>query len=248
MIDTARPVNEISAPDRDQRMAIAATEYERFVQTLRALAPDDWTRPTECPGWDVRAMATHVLGFVDAHISFREFIHQAWQSKRLGGNFVDGMTATQVRDRASMTPSEIIAALERGAPLSVRARRRMPAAMRALRMRVEMPRGNEWWPLSFLNDVIYTRDTWMHRIDISRATGAALVLTPDHDAVIVADAVAEWARRHGKPFRLHLDGPAGGEFVQGSGGDEIRIDAVDFCRTLSGRAAGHGLLTQEVPF
>ena len=30
--------------------------------------------------------------------------------------------------------------------------------------------------------------------------------------------------------------------------DEITIDAVEFCRVLSGRADGAGLLTQEVPF
>jgi len=37
-----------------------------------------------------------------------------------------------------------------------------------------------------------------------------MVLTPDHDARIVADVVAEWAGRHGRPFTLHLTGPAGG--------------------------------------
>ena len=50
----------------------------------------------------------------------------------------------------------------------------------------------------------------MHRLDIARATGHAPVLTADHDGVIVADVVAEWARRHGRPYRLELTGPAGG--------------------------------------
>ena len=27
-----------------------------------------------------------------------------------------------------------------------------------------------------------------------------------------------------------------------------RLDAIEFCRILSGRASGAGLLTQEVPF
>ena len=79
------------------------------------------------------------------------------------------------------------------------------------------------------------RDTWMHRGDIARATGRELVLTPDHDGRIVADVVAEWARRHGRPFRLVLEGPAGGEFVQGDDGEQLRLDAVEFCRVLSGR-------------
>jgi hypothetical protein len=49
-------------------------------------------------------------------------------------------------------------------------------------------------------------------------------------------------------FTLTLTGPAGGEYVSGENGEHITIDAVEFCRTLSGRATGTGLLTQEVPF
>ena len=79
-------------------------------------------------------------------------------------------------------------------------------------------------------------------------TNRPLVLSPDHDGRIVADVAAEWARRHGQPFSLHLGGPAGGRFTSGTGGEEITIDAVEFCRILSGRATGAGLLTQEVPF
>jgi hypothetical protein len=36
--------------------------------------------------------------------------------------------------------------------------------------------------------------------------------------------------------------------VSGTGGAELAIDAVEFCRTLSGRAPGSGLLGQAVPF
>ncbi len=106
----------------------------------------------------------------------------------------------------------------------------------------------EPWKMGYLLDTILTRDTWMHRVDIARATGHDMVLTAEHDGRIVADAVAEWARRHGQPFTLELTGPAGGSFSQGSGGEAIRLDAVELCRIFSGRATGDGLLTQEVPF
>jgi hypothetical protein len=106
----------------------------------------------------------------------------------------------------------------------------------------------ETWRFAFLLDVILTRDTWMHRIDVATATGRALELTADHDGRIVADVVAEWARRHGRPVRLHLTGPAGGDFTHGDGGEELTLDAVEFCRTLAGRLPGEGLLAQEVPF
>jgi hypothetical protein len=106
----------------------------------------------------------------------------------------------------------------------------------------------ETWPLGWLYDVVYTRDTWMHRFSITRATGRSLVLTPDHDGRLVAEVVAEWARRHAQPFRLHLEGVAGGAFTDGENGEETRLDAVEFCRILSGRGTGAGLLTQRVPF
>jgi hypothetical protein len=84
------------------------------------------------------------------------------------------------------------------------------------------------------------------------------VLTADHDGVIVADVVAEWSRRHGQPYRLVLTGSAGGSWSSGTGGEEIVIDAADFCRVISGRPGTDrakswgdrpgGLLATQVPF
>ena len=88
----------------------------------------------------------------------------------------------------------------------------------------------------------------MHRVDVARATGREMELTAEHDGRIVADVVAEWARRHGMPFILTLTGPAGGTYVSGDNSEHITIDAIEFCRTLSGRATGAGLLTHVVPF
>jgi hypothetical protein len=102
--------------------------------------------------------------------------------------------------------------------------------------------------LGFLVDVILTRDPWMHRIDIARSTGAELVLTADHDGVIVADLVAEWAARHGRPYELHLTGPAGGEWARGTEGSKITMGAIEFCRAIGGRAQADGLLGAQVPF
>jgi hypothetical protein len=93
----------------------------------------------------------------------------------------------------------------------------------------------------------------MHRLDLARATGQAPTLTADHDGVIVADVVLEWARRHGRPYRLELTGPAGGSWSSGTDGEELSMDAADFCRVVAGRpdAAGgrpSGLLATQVPF
>jgi hypothetical protein len=88
----------------------------------------------------------------------------------------------------------------------------------------------------------------MHRVDLARATGNELGLSESHDGRVVADVVAEWARVHERPFMLTLEGPAGGTFIQGEHGEQLRLDAVEFCRILSGRGSGTGLLTHEVPF
>jgi hypothetical protein len=97
---------------------------------------------------------------------------------------------------------------------------------------------------------IYTRDAWMHRVDLARATGAELELTGEHDGALIEDLVAEWAAAHGAAFALELGGLAGGRWSRGSVGaaDTIRLDAVEFARTLSGRVPGEGLLARRVPF
>jgi hypothetical protein len=111
----------------------------------------------------------------------------------------------------------------------------------------------EKWRLGYLTDVILTRDTWMHRSDIAAATGRAMTLTTEHDGVLVADVAAEWATRHRQPCRITLTGPAGGTWTfnhTGAGGGPVthELDAVEFCRILSGRGSGEGLLATAVPF
>jgi len=75
----------------------------------------------------------------------------------------------------------------------------------------------------------------MHRIDIAQATGVQMPATSNHEGVIVDDVVREWAARHGQPYILELTGPAGGRWSDGVG-EEITMDAFEFCRSISGRA------------
>jgi uncharacterized protein (TIGR03083 family) len=242
------------AMDRPIAMRLAAEEYDRFLELLRALGPDDWTKPTECAGWDVRAMAAHLLGMVEMAASIRDQSRQNKAAKAhqqsAGGLFIDALTGLQVDERADMSPQQIIERFAARAPKAAKGRRRAPVFIRRRQMPEAQDVGNqkEVWTFGYLIDVILTRDPWMHRVDISRATGATLVLTPAHDGVLIADIVAEWAGRHGKPCNLRLTGPAGGEWKFGVGGPELEYDAVEFCRIISGRGAPEGLLTTEVPF
>lgn len=74
-----------------------------------------------------------------------------------------------------------------------------------------------------------------------------MVLTPEHDGVLIDDVVREWAARHARPFTLELTGPAGGRWSEGTDGVSMTCDAAEFCRRISGRAPAEGLLTTRVP-
>jgi uncharacterized protein (TIGR03083 family) len=234
--------------DRPVAMRLAATEYGRVHATLAELSPEEWALPTNCPGWDVRAMAAHILGMADMFGTPWETRRQLKEAGKRGGNFVDALTALQVEERADLDPHHIVAQLERAGPKAAKGRRRVPALIRRRRLPPEQTDGVEPWTLGFLVDVILTRDPWMHRMDIAEATGRTPRLTADHDGVLVADVVNEWAGRHGRPCTLTLTGPAGGCWTFGSGGPALEHDAVEFCRLISGRGQGEGLLATAVPF
>lgn len=249
---TMTHVEEIPPIGRADVEVLARTEYERVAAQLRSLVVDDWSRPTDCPLWDVRAIAGHSVGMLSTFTGYRTLMGEmnaaTKAAKRSGEPMIDALTAKQVADHADLSTSELIAKVDEVGPRAARWRATRPGLFRSLPMKEEVGGEQETWRMGYLLDVILTRDPWMHRVDIAKATGRNMELTPDHDGRIVADVVAEWARRHGAPFTLELTGPAGGTYVAGDGGEHITIDAVEFCRTLSGRVIGHGLLAQEVPF
>ena len=235
---------------RPTAMRLADTEYQRFLDTLRGLRPADWTQPTECPGWDVRAMATHALGMAEMAASIRENSRQVKAARQRGGVFIDALTGLQVEERAGMSPAEILRRFAAVAPKATRGRRRTPGLIRRRPLPDAQIVGGreEVWTIGYLIDVILTRDPWMHRIDITHATGAPHTVTAEHDGVIVDDVVTEWADRHGQPFTLRLSGLAGGSWSRGVGGPQLELDAIEFCRTLSGRSPAEGLMSTEIPF
>ena len=95
--------------------------------------------------------------------------------------------------------------------------------------------------LDYLTDTIYTRDMWMHRLDLCRATGREMILTPEHDGRIVALVVRDLARKLPTAITAglvyELTGPSGG--VWRLGGDReavrIRLDALAFTLRAAGR-------------
>jgi uncharacterized protein (TIGR03083 family) len=238
-----------------EAMQIAAHENAVFGATLRELRDDDWTKPTDCTGWTVRDLVVHLVASAQAQASPIEFARQIRVGRPLtseigGHHWVDGMNEAQLRARKDWTPAMLPDLWDRHSAAALKARRRMPAPVRALPL---LPIGTAldvdlgWQPLRYLFDVGFTRDVWMHRIDIAQAVGAAPHLTAEHDGRIIADILAEWAHRHGDAFTLTLTGSAGGQFQSGDGAEPQTIDAVEFTRILSGRAEGDGVLRHKLP-
>jgi uncharacterized protein (TIGR03083 family) len=244
--------------ERPTAMRLAQIEYQRVTDAVDALRSEDWTRPTDCTEWEVRQLVAHITGQVNLFSTPLELVRQIRGAKarqQPGQADIDALTAFQVEERQHLGPEELRAELHRVGPRGARGRRLVPGFLRRRRgPGVEVVNGvPEAWSIGYVTDVIATRDLWMHRLDLARATGRDPVLTADHDGVIVADIVAEWARRHGQPYRLQLTGPAGGRWSSGTGSEEIVMDAADFCRVVSGRPGPDGsqpreLLTTQVPF
>ena len=255
---TDRPARRTTAPraaalDRGTAMSLAATEYERVATLFESLTPEQWRLPTDCPGWDVRAMAGHMLGMTQMVTTVPAMIRQQVSAgraaKKTGKPSIDCLTGLQVQQNAALSTTELAQQMRAISPRAVRGRRRMSGVLgkRTLPELQDVGDQQEYWTFGYLFDVILTRDPFMHRIDISRAIGVPLPATADHEGVIVDDVAREWTARHGLWLRLELSGPAGGHWGDPDG-EPLTMDALEFCRTVSGREAATGPLAEQVPF
>ncbi len=91
---------------------------------------------------------------------------------------------------------------------------------------------------------IHSRDTWINRLDISRAADRAFHQTPEHYGRIVELVMRDTAavlmqKTTNPPLRIDLSGPAGGSYRTGAGESvsEVRMDALEFNIFASGRWA-----------
>lgn len=242
--------------DRDAReMAIEA--YALMLAELESLTEEEWDAPTPCEPWTVADLVGHLIGAAKSHVSVRELLRQQLLGFRhrsaFDGNSLDAVNDLQVREHRALSPQERLDTLRRLVPAAVDGRMSAPSLIR--RIDVPLDAGGSMPPgmpkrlnLGHLLDTVYTRDVWLHRFDVATAVGRQVPVDHAVDRRIVEDVVAEWAQRHGRPFRLELTGPAGGRFRQGDGGPQLTRDAVGFCLALSGREPAEGLLATRVVF
>lgn len=226
-------------PSAAEADAAADAEYSALVADLHAVPDHGTDARTDCAGWTVHDIVAHVTE------AAREGAHPLVLASRYGRAalrhrgrpLVDPVNAMQVRRGRSLTWPDLLGELEVLAPAAVRGRRRTPPFVR----RRELPasqgfvRGDT---IGFVNDVIYTRDVWMHRVDVSRAVGRPMSRSRAEELVVdlvVRDLARAWT---GPSMRLETTGRVEGTWVLGAGSPHLRVvraDAVDLCRRLSGR-------------
>jgi uncharacterized protein (TIGR03083 family) len=218
---------------------LAAEELRRLLALLDTLGDDDWGKPTACTLWTVRDMAAHQAGAYASGTGYREMIRQYTAVLQPGRLAEDAINERQLAERAGRSPAELIAEI-RGAGDAA-------AHNWAYGFRLAKPLGMPhpaagWLGLRHLMLVVHSRDTWIHRLDICRATGRPFAQTPEHDGRIVALVVRDLAGRlsralGGQAITLDLTGVAGGAWRIGRGAPAaaVRMDALDFNIYASGR-------------
>ena len=230
---------------------MAAVELERFLACVEALAPADWDQPTVCTLWNVRQVVAHVTGAAASYAHWSEFKRQHSRKvqrsyRQAGFSLLDTINQIQVDDRTIATPAELLAELREVGPRAIATRKRLPAIVRAVRLPLPLLGVA---PIGYVTDLIYTRDMWMHRLDICRATGHEMVQTPRHDGRITTLVVRDLARKltpklAGQAVVYELTGLAGGGFSLGENASpiaRITMDALDFHLQASGRLPAHEL-------
>lgn len=248
----AIPAGQIPALGHAEAGAQDRTEVDRFLAVVESLSGDDWEQPTDCTQWTVRDILAHKAGSYAGFTSWDEFRRQVSARPGPGQMAVDAMNARQLADREGHSPAELIDELRRVGPQAIRTRQRLPWLLRKLPVPFGPPLGTV--PVEYLTDLIYPRDTWMHRADICRATGKAFSQTPEHDGRIVALVVRDLAEKLKEPLRgqsviFDLSGPAGDRYRIGPLAEPsavLKMDVVEFNRLASDRITSKEALAQEL--
>ena len=228
-------LDELRGPSADELLRIGAYQNEQMLRLLRTLDDEEWNAPTDCDRWTVKDIVAHLIGWAECFASFKEFRHQFAASikrRKELGNPVNAQNEQQVEDRRHLTPEQIIDRFE-------------VALTRFLSFRMNVGKFMHYMPyydpsiikysnIGYISRVIFTRDMFMHRIDIACATNRPVPLERE-DHALMADVLRDWARRHDIDATIDLGEL--GIFVAGQGG-RARIvgDAPTFARVMTGRA------------
>ena len=223
----------------DEAYGLLQTEFKRFLGLLETLEPNDWARPTACALWKVRDIVAHQAGGYASGTGYKEMVRQYSALPKKGQLPEDAINALQLRERVDKSPAELIAELRQVGPVAIQ---KWAYEFRLIKPIVVPHAVSGRLSLRHVMWVIHSRDTWMHRLDICRATQREFKQTRENDGRIVALVMRDVERllreklgRHAVVF--DLAGVAGGVWKIGSGEPTatIQMDALDFNILASGR-------------
>lgn len=239
------PAAQIAPISRTEIDVLALEEWKRLLAFVETLDAGDWSRPTACTAWSVRDMIAHQAGAYAAYASFPEFRRQYLNPPPKNRLPEDLINEIQIADRQHKTNAELISEIRAKGERTIANRHRVPFFLRAVSF--PRPDGTKL-NLGYMLDIIYSRDTWMHRIDLARATDREMKLTREHDGriveLVVRDVYTQLAPKlGGSALDIELTGIAGGAWRIGSAQAPsgatalaaIQMDALDFNVYASGR-------------
>lgn len=177
MVDTAPEIQTASYQDgarvpaltRDEAMTMSAEELRRFLALVESLDEDDWERETACTLWTVKDIVAHQAAHVSSFTSLGAFVRQLnpvdlHPYRQKGMNLLDSWNQAQVDARREYSPSALIAEIRSNAAASLAGHARLPAFARDIPL--PLPGLDQPRSPSYVFDLIYTRDMWMHRADM----------------------------------------------------------------------------------
>lgn len=240
-LPSAVHINGIPYVNAEEAYVLLTTELDRMLRLLEKLKPEDWNKPTACTAWTVRDMLAHQAGGYASGASLRELIRQMSARPEPGDLPEDAINAAQLRQRAGRTPAELLAELRRVGPVGAK---NWAFGFGLLKLiTIPHPVAGKL-PLRHLMWVTHSRDTWMHRLDICRATGNLFEQTPEHDgriaALVMRDVADALVRKYqGPALVFELSGAAGGIWKLGEGeaAAVISMNVLDFNIYASGRCS-----------
>lgn len=225
----------------EEAHSLMQTAFERFMKLIETLDPEDWHKPTACTEWNVHDMVAHQAGGYASGTGYGEMLRQYTSLPKKGQLPEDAINALQVSERQSKSPAELIAELKEVGPIAMQ--------KWAYQFRLAKPIGmphpvGGWISLRHLMWIIHSRDTWMHRLDICRATGRPFEQTVEHDgriaALVMRDVGKALSKKlEGRAIAFHLTGVAGGswKFGKGEPAVTVKMDVLEFNIFASGRAS-----------
>lgn len=208
-----------------------AAEFAALDELLTSLAPEQWSLPTACPGWDVQANVAHVIGTesmlagIDAPA-----VTVDRDARPHVRNDIGGFNEAWVVGLAEASPAEVLERFRSITAGRLEALRAMDQA--AWDAEGFTPAGTDTYG-RFMRIRIF--DCWMHEQDIRAAVGQ-----PGHDA--------------GPAVELSLDeitasmGFVVGKRAGAPEGSSVTFELLgDGGRTFHVLVAGRGALVEELP-